>query len=292
MSDRTFRFGLVAGQADSAEQWTGLVRRAEETGYDVLLIPDTPNVISPFPALAMAAAVTSTIRLGTFVLNVPLRSPGSIAWDSAGLDRLSGGRFELGLGAGRPDGHQDATRLGLPWGTPGERVNQLAESLHRVRAIHADAAGAGASPFGGANHLLPVQPKLPVMIAGGGRRMLGLAAREADIVAVAGGSDEKGLAAGVETVREQAGDRFDQLELSTNIFSVGDAPLPPWLSSQFGIDESKAKDNGLLAVLNGSTGEMCDVLKRRRDTFGISYVTVNSLGMEAFLPVLEQLRGK
>jgi probable F420-dependent oxidoreductase len=293
MGTRPFRFGLVAGQADSAGQWTETARRAEQLGYDVLLVPDTPNIISPFPALAAAAAVTSTIRLGTFVVNVPLRQPGSLAWDSASVDRLSDGRFELGLGAGRADGDTDADRLGLPWGTPGQRVGQLAEAITTVRATFATAAEADPSPFGGVNHLDPVQDRLPIMVAGAGDRLLGLAAREADIVAIgaAGSAGETELAQRVDLVRAQAGDRFDQLELSTNVFSVGDGPIPPWLS-RFGVSPELSTDNRVLAVLNGEVGEMCEVLERRRERYGISYVTVNSLAVDAFVPVLERLRGQ
>jgi probable F420-dependent oxidoreductase len=287
MSDRAFRFGLVVGGADTAEQWTAAARDAEQSGYDVLLIPDTPNLVSSFPALAMAAAVTSTIRLGNFVLNTPLRTAGSIAWDAASLDRLSGGRFELGLGAGRPDGSQDAQRLGLPWGTPGERVTRLGDTLREARAIWGSAP---VNQWSAVNHLAPVQEKLPVMIAGTGKRLLGLAAREADVVAIAA-QEESDLAEKLAHVRAQAGDRFDQLELSVNVFLVNQE-VPERLARQFGIDPAKAGGNQLLTALNGSVQEICDVLRRRRDEFGISYVTVNAMAKESFRPVLEKLAGE
>ncbi|HEY4017697.1 MAG TPA: LLM class flavin-dependent oxidoreductase, partial [Pseudonocardiaceae bacterium] len=135
-----------------------LARQVEDVGFNTLLMPDTVNVAAPFSALAAAAAVTTELRLGTFVLAAPLRPAAAIAWETASLDRLSDGRFELGLGAGRPDAAREAELFGLPFGTPGERVDRVADA---VRALGDD------------------RPR--IMIAAAGKRMLGLAGREADI---------------------------------------------------------------------------------------------------------------
>lgn len=292
MSDRKFRFGLVAG-ADDLEQWTTMARRAEDAGFDVLLTPDTPNVCAPFVSLAAAAAVTTRIHVGTFVLAVPMRTPGLVAWETASLDRLSGGRFELGIGAGRPDAEREAAILGAPWLSAKQRVGQVADTIDQVRQVHADgfaAAERPGRPVGG--FLRPARRPGPrVLVAGAGRSLLGVAARQADIVAfgLAGDAGEAALAEKVALVRDVAGDRFDDLELSVNIWAAGGSTIPPWLSSAFGLDLSTASDNQNLAVLNGSPAEIADVLTRRRDQFGVSYVTVNSLAMDGFAPVIELL---
>src|SRR5580698_6645238 len=107
---RRFRFGAVAGFGRSGQEWAANARHIEQLGFSTLLCPDGTGTFAPFQALSAAAAVTGTLRLGTYVLASPLRTPGDVAWESASLDVLSGGRFELGLGAGRPDAERDAAR--------------------------------------------------------------------------------------------------------------------------------------------------------------------------------------
>ena len=93
-------------------------------------------------------------------------------------------------------------------------------------------------------------------------------------------------------VRDAAGDRFDDIELSLNVWSAAGSSLPPWMATTFGVDPATAQDNKVLSVLNGTPAEIADVLRRRRDQFGVSYITVNSLAAEAFAPVLELLAGQ
>jgi probable F420-dependent oxidoreductase len=296
MSDRKFRFGLVAGNAETMQQWAGIARRAEDAGFDVLLSPDTPNVAAPFVSLAAAAAVTTRIHVGTFVLAGPMRTPGLVAWETASLDRLSGGRFELGVGAGRPDAEAEAAILGAEWRSPKGRVAQVGELIEQVRQVHADASAAAerpGRPVGG--YLRPEQRPGPrVLVAGAGRSLLGVAARQADIVAfgLAGNAGEDALAEKVALVRAEAGDRFDDLELSVNVWSAAGSSVPPWMAGAFGLDPAQAVDNKLVAALNGSPAEIADVLLRRRDQLGVSYLTINGLAMEAFAPVIELLKGK
>jgi probable F420-dependent oxidoreductase len=292
MVEHPFRFGVVAGQVESRTQWTEFALRVEDSGFHTLLMPDTVNVAAPFSALASAAAVTTDLRLGTFVLAAPLRAATAIAWESASLDRLSDGRFELGLGAGRPAAAREAELFGLPFGTPGERVDQLADTLRILRDTFDQPA---TGPHGGPNYLSPVQrPHPSIMLAAGGKRMLDLAAREADIVnlALPPASGEADVAAKVDLLRDLAGDRFDALELCYNTLAVGDANLPPWLAGQFGIRPEQVTDNKALAVLTGSPAEIADVLLRRRAELGISYVAVNQNAMGGFIPVIDLLAGK
>ncbi|KAA9149698.1 TIGR03621 family F420-dependent LLM class oxidoreductase [Amycolatopsis acidicola] len=278
MPDRLFRFGLVATSAGSARDWTKLAQQAENLGFSTLLMPDGVGIQSAFPALAAAAATTERLRFGNFVLAAPLRPPGLIAWETATLDQLSEGRFELGIGAGRPDGAHNAEVLGVPYGTAGSRVRQVAEIIDTVdRLFLQDKA------------FQPVQkPRPPIMVAGGGDKLLTVAAQRADILAVHADGSEAGLATKLGLVREIAGQRFDDLELSVNVFSVGDGELSPFVQ-RFGIDPAQAKDNAHVSVLNGSSP--ADVLKRRRDELGISYVTFNVQTLDSAAPIVEELAG-
>ncbi|MTD59321.1 TIGR03621 family F420-dependent LLM class oxidoreductase [Amycolatopsis pithecellobii] len=279
MADRVFRFGLVAAPQEGRQAWTALARRAEELGFSTLLAPDGPGLAPSFAALAAAAAVTERLRVGTFVLNTPLRTPGTIAWEAAGLDRLSDGRLELGLGAGRGDAGPGAELVGAPWGSAGERVRQVGEAIDAVDRLFADGS------------FTPVQqPRPPIMVAGGGEKLLTIAAQRADIVAVHGDGSESGLSEKVRLVQDVAGARFDDLELSVNIFHIGDGEVAPWVR-MFGIDPARTSKNQHISVLTGDTTTVIDTLKRRRDEFGISYITINAVALEQAIPVVDALAG-
>ena len=161
-------------------EWAAHARHIERLGFSTLLCPDGTGTFAPFQALSAAAAVTSTLRLGTYVLASPLRTPGEVAWESASLDVFSGGRLELGLGAGRPDAERDAARLGVPFGTPGERIRRIEQTLQvlRTRFARSDEA----SRYDAVRGVQKPQPA--VLVAGNGPRMLHLAAREADTLAL------------------------------------------------------------------------------------------------------------
>ena len=261
--DRIFRFGAVAGLAPGIEEWTGLARRAEDLGYSTLLVPDTTRTLSPFAAIAAAAQATSSLRFGTFVLSVSNREPAVVAWETRTLDMLTGGRFELGLGAGRPDAEADAVGLGRSFGTPGERYMLLTDTIAAVKQS--------------------VRPR--ILIAAGGPRMTRLAVEEADIITISAppqaGEDE--LKTRIDRIREYAGDRIDQLELSANLIALGDEPPRGW---PLQVDLS-----GSAAVLRGSVDDMVDTLLRRRDSLGISYVSVNAAYLDQLAPVVERLAG-
>ncbi|GAA2792789.1 LLM class flavin-dependent oxidoreductase [Nonomuraea dietziae] len=261
MTTRPFRFGVVAGNAPGGESWTALARRAERLGYATLLVPDTLGTFAPFPSLAAAAAVTTTLRLGTYVLSAPNRTPGQVAWEANTLRTLSDGRFELGLGAGRPGAEADTSRLGLLHGTPSERVSRLAETIDAVEGV-------------------------PILVAAAGPRALRLAARKADIVTLAMPvqASEDQLAAKLDELYELAADRFPQLEINANLAAVGE-DLPPWLLRQIG---GEPRGTG---ILTGSVEEMAETLRKRRDRLGVSYVSINADYMEAFAPVVERLTG-
>nr|WP_243868926.1 LLM class flavin-dependent oxidoreductase [Amycolatopsis granulosa] len=192
-----------------------------------------------------------------------------------------GGRCEPGLDADGAYAGGTAELLGVPFGSPGDRVAQVGEAIRTVRKLFADGT------------FTPVQrPAPPILVAGAGTRLLRLAAEEADIVAVHAGRDntEDGLRARLPVLREAAGSRFDELELSVNVFAVGDGPIPERLR-QFGIDPAAGRDNSHLSVLSGDTATVVDLLRRRRDEFGLSYVTINAGALDAAAPVVEALAG-
>ncbi|MBB6547663.1 LLM class flavin-dependent oxidoreductase [Nonomuraea rubra] len=259
MTDHPFRFGAVAGQAPDAGAWTGLARRAEGLGYSTLLVPDTLGTLSPFTAAAVAATATTTLRVGTYVLSVPNRTPQAVAWESATLHKLTGGRFELGLGAGRPDAESDAAALGVRFGTPSQRIDRLSRTIDAVRDVR-------------------------ILVAASGTRLLRLAASKADTVAlgVPPHYTEEQVAAKLDELYELAGDRFHELELAMNLACAGAEP-PEWALSRFGRTGT--------GILTGTVAEMADTLRRRRDHLGISYVSVNAQFMDAFAPVVERLAG-
>ena len=298
-TQRPFRFGLVAHQAHSADDWIAKARRVEALGFSTFLVVDTVGATpAPMPALAVASAATRTLRVGTLVLANDFRNPVLLARECATLDLLSDGRFELGLGAGRPTAEDDYRKLGIPLDSGGVRLERLAESLgilktllagERVTASGRRYAVAEADVFP-----RPVQqPRPPILVAGAGRRLLALAAREADIVAIAGRPDESEsvFSEKVDRVREAAGERFDRLELSVQLMAVG-REMHPEMLARFGLDPARLAQSTSPFFLPGTPDQMCERLLARRGRLGISYVTAPEVFMEALAPVVERLAGR
>jgi probable F420-dependent oxidoreductase len=273
MTGKAFRFGAAAAFASSGKQWTDIVQRIEQLGYDSVLMPDGLWLMSPFPGLSAAAAATSTLKLGTHVLATPLHPPALIAHQTETLDLLSDQRFELGLGTGRPDGAAEAEQLGRSYGSPAERLEQVAQAIAAVKQRFA----AKQKPV----------PKL--LLAGTSRRMFELAAAEADILALPVPFDrnEEGLAAKVAQLRTIAGSRIDRLELAMNILVVGDGPVPEPMRP---LVSTLPADS--YTRLGGSPAQIADTLLRRRDQLGISYVTISQPYLEEFAPIVERLTRK
>jgi len=298
MTDHPFRFGVVAASARSGEEWAEKARRVEALGFATLVIPDNiQHTLAPLPALAVAATATRTLRVGTYVLANDYRNPVMLAKESATLDLLSGGRFELGIGAGRPTA-VDNRMLGIPFDTGGIRLARLAASLAIIKPLlagqRASATGRYYAAVDAEVSPLPVQqPRLPILIAGSGPRLLALAAREADIVALGIGLDatEAVAAEKIALLREAAGERFAQLEININLMMVGER-MPRWIAAQFGADAGRLARSGAVPVLTGTTDAMCDTLERRRETLDISYIVVSDELMEALAPVVGRLAGR
>ena len=285
---RPFRFGLVSAYAPSRQVWADTARRAEDLGYSTLLIPDrtTAGIIAPVPALTMAAAVTSSLRVGTYVFCNGYRHPVLLAREIAALDLLSDGRFEPGIGAGVSS--QEFEQMGIAFDSPGARVERLAETIQLLKLLLTEES----VTFNGKYYTVkdlkgnnkPLQkPHLPLMVAGAGERMLKLAAREADIIAIGSrGSDPSGptLEQKIAWIKEAAGQRFADLELSQTIYGldITDSPAP---FQQMG--------GWPVPRIPMSTEQAIEHLLEQRERYGFSYLHVSSGQVENFAPVMARL---
>jgi probable F420-dependent oxidoreductase len=256
------------------------VQEVEDLGYDVLQVADHLGLTAPFPALVAAADVTS-IRLGTFVLNAGILSPAYLARDVADVHRLTDGRLELGLGTGYVPTEFEAA--GVPFGTAGERLRKLETTLTETRALLAAEAD---------------HPQPPIMLGGAGERMLRLAGREADIFSFSimagvtpGVAPQEALARRIQVLRDAAGDRFDDIELNLFIAALGESAEKVDLEiirQASGLDDDQLTQ--LPGVLIGSPAEIADRLRRYREEFGLSYISVLEPHMAAFAEVIKHLR--
>ena len=320
---RPFRFGVQAFSADSAAEWKDLARSAEDLGYSCLHLADhylgpgaamtaashPPQNLAALPAMATAAAVTENLLIGARVMCVDYHQPVVLAKSLATIDLLSDGRLEPGFGAGWVTSEYAA--MGVTMDRPGVRIDRMIEHVQLARAFFAgeeldfsgehvqvsDMAAVPASP----------QPDGPrIMIGGGSPRVLRTAGEMADIVSInfdnsagkigahgIGSGTAAGTAAKIGWVREGAGDRFDDLEIEIGAYftNVTDATQPTLeaMAGAFGMppDELARHPHALI----GSVAEICESLQQRRDTYGISYVTVGGANMEAFAPVVAALSG-
>jgi probable F420-dependent oxidoreductase len=296
--EHPFRFGVVAAQTRSGEEWADKARRIESMGYSTLVMPDgLRHTLAPLPALAAAAAATRSLRLGTYVIANDFRNPVLLAKEAATLDVLSDGRFELGLGVGRPAAAEDNRMLGLPFDPGKVRVDRLAEALALIKPLlageRATARGRHYAAVDAEIAPRPVQqPRPPILVAGWGRRLLTLAGREADIIALGAPATEPeaAIAQRVEWIKEATGPRFAQLELNLSLMAVGEQ-VPAWVSRQMGLTAHDLLEAGAVTALIGTTDEMSETLARRRDTLGISYLVVSEEMMETLAPVVERLAG-
>jgi probable F420-dependent oxidoreductase len=289
---RPFRFGVVAAAARSAADWTEKARRVEALGFDTLVIPDTlGHTLSPFVSLSVAAAATTRLRLGTYVLANGLRHPLLVAKEAATLDFLSGGRFELGIGAGRPAAEGDYQTLGIEFESGGKRVAKLDATLQTLRGLLQRGVGATKESTTSAEFWPPtVQQPLPILVAGTGRRLLSLAAREANIIAlgIQPNASETTVAEMIGWIQEAAGDRLSEIELNLNLMAVG-GRLPYYLRSTLGQAAETLAQSDAVPVLKGGVEQMTQRLLELRDRLGISYIMVSDELMESLAPVVERL---
>jgi probable F420-dependent oxidoreductase len=319
-----FRFGVQSYTATSGDHWRSQARRAEELGFSAFHLAD--HVIGPgpalaamnhpvqdvaaIPAMAVAAEATSTIRIGCRVLCIDYRNPVMLAKELATLDFFSGGRLDIGLGAGWLAGEYAA--MGVGFDRAGVRLDRLEDTISLLRASftdgeldidtpHVHAVGFEAVPK-------PVQrPMPPLMIGGGSRRVLGIAGREADIVSLnfdnssgkigpagVGSSTAEITAQKIEWIKAGAGERFADVEIEigayfTVVTDQREATLEK-MAPMLGLTPEQFGEHPHALV--GSVDAICDQLQARREAYGISYVTFGSSVVDAVAPIVERLSGK
>lgn len=305
---RPFRFGVQAQQAASGADWLELARKTEDLGYSTLTLPDHfDGQFAPALALQAAASVTETLRLGALVWCNDYRHPVVFANEMATLDILSSGRVEIGIGAGWMKTDYDAA--GINYDRPGVRIDRLIESVEIQKGLYGD----GPFSYEGEHYRItdldlmpkPLQrPHPPILIGGGGPRMLRLAGKHADIVGVnpnlaSGAIDAKTIsditaerfADKIGWVRDGAGERFDQIELNIRIFMViltdDRRATAEALAGGMGLSVDAALASPLALV--GTTEQMVEDLLERRETYGFSYIGIGPDEMEQFAPVVAEL---
>lgn len=313
-----FRFGIFGEHAITRDSLIETARKAEALGYSTFLIRDHyiaepfGHQLAPIAALATVAAVTTDLRIGTLVFANDYRNPVMLAKEAATLDVLSGGRFELGLGAGFM--RLEYERAGMPFDPPGVRVERFEESLQLLKRMFADEP----CTFLGKHYTVtdldsypkPVQrPHPPLLVGAGGKRMLSIAAREADIISLLTVSTANGtlsndpttrLAASVDRqiggIREAAGTRFDQIELSMVaryvISEDRERAAEDYARQQGWRDVSLRDVLDMPSLFIGSLPQIIEEMHARRERYGFSYWVISDGSIAPNAPIVAQLAGR
>jgi probable F420-dependent oxidoreductase len=293
------------------------VQRIETLGYGTFLIRDhmAPDFFGPqygpITALATAAAITTTLRVGTMVIDNDFRHPALLAKEFATLHALSGGRAELGIGAGWLRAEYE--QAGIPYDRAGVRIDRLEEALAVIKGVWADEPlslhGEHYQVEGLSGFPKPCDAGPAITIGGGHQRMLRLAGREADVVSILTSSVATGTVVAepaertparvmekIGWIREGAGSRFDEIELSM-IPTIAITPNREAHAARlihegawdgFSVDDVLA----MPSMLTGTVRQIVDALMQRREEYGFSYVVVSDIEMEAFAPVVAALAGR
>lgn len=307
---RPFRFGAQVSDNKAGKAWTDLARKLEDGGYSTLFVPDhLDDQVAPLPAMTWVAAATSELRVGSLVFDNDFKHPAVLAKEAATLDLLSDGRLELGVGAGWM--HSDYETSGIPFESARVRIDKLEESVAVLKGL----LGGEPFSFAGAHYKIdnlvgtpkPVQqPHPPILIGAGAKRMLGFAAREADIISVnfdlspgavnadvvVTGTAEL-TAAKIDLIREAAGTRFDDIELSVTAFMAAltedREQLAEMVAGSFGQPPELVLESP--HFLAGTVDQIAEQLQERRERYGFSYVVFSGGSHEAMLPVVAKLAG-
>jgi probable F420-dependent oxidoreductase len=303
MTNRPFRFS-VQDQTTDLKDWQELARKVEDLGFSALVMQDHFGVqLAPLPALVAAGAVTSRLRLGTLVLDNDFRHPAVLAKEAATVDVLTGGRFELGLGAGWMAA--DYAKSGIAYAEPAERFGRLRETTHIVKAFFSEPESV---TFKGKYYqveALDASPKTvqtppPILIGGRQKQMLQFAAREANIVSIsmldrfAGVTNPPTYAEKVSWVREAAGERYGRIELHVNASNIAvtddaDGALAA-IAERLKSTPEEALNTP--ATLVGSVDAIVERLLMWRETCDVSYFNLQRRFVDQFAPVLAKLQGK
>ena len=317
MSDQTspfpikpFRFGVQLQKSESGPEWVEQARRIEAHGYAVATMPDHFDAqFAPVPALQAILSATTTLRASALVFDNDYKHPLVLAKELATMDVLSGGRVEIGLGAGWMIA--DYEQAGMTYDRAGVRIDRFVEGLAVIKGV----MGADPFSFEGEHYTIrqhdgfpkPVQgPHPPVIIGGGGPRVLGIAAREADIVGV-NGTLHAGVIGpeAISTMTREAvvdkvaivadaargAGRLDHIEMNVRTFfvSVTDdrATQISAMAGMIGVEDQMIAESPFALI--GDVDEICDTLVARREQFGFSYVIVGAGELDDFAPVVARL---
>jgi probable F420-dependent oxidoreductase len=315
MGNRPFRFGVIHEHMTTRASWVDAARRAEALGFATLLIRDhfVPDFFgdqfAPLVAMMAAADATTTLRVGTLVIDNDYRHPVVLAKEAATIDLLSDGRLELGIGAGWLE--REYAVAGLPYDRAGVRIDRLEEALSIIKGLWGDGpvthTGTHYQLDGLEGYPKPVQrPRPPILLGAGHPRMLRLAGREADIIGFLTTSVATGTVVDVPTsrmwstveqqigyVREGAGDRFDQIELSsiiTLIVTDQRRSATEQLIRERGWQGVTVEDVWTMPfIFIGSVDEIAAQMIERRARLGVSYFIVSDATMETLAPIVAKL---
>ncbi|SFW54595.1 TIGR03621 family F420-dependent LLM class oxidoreductase [Amycolatopsis australiensis] len=278
---RPFRFGVALVAPGSRAEWVAKCRKAEDLGYDVVGVVDHLGRVAPVPALLLAAEATERVRLNTFVLNASFHNPVLLARDLTGLDEFTGGRLEIGLGAGYVRAEFEAA--GIEWGTPGQRFARLVRAVSEIERAYEG------------------RPRPPLLLGGRGDRVLAFAAEHADTIAFTGtapGAAEgplalagpAALAERVDFVKRALGGRDAELNLLIHFVRVTGGRRAALETAHRLVPHLGAGELAELpTVVVGSAQECADQLRRTRETLGVSYFTVIEEDLERLAPVIDSL---
>jgi alkanesulfonate monooxygenase SsuD/methylene tetrahydromethanopterin reductase-like flavin-dependent oxidoreductase (luciferase family) len=265
---RPFRFGVVAPIRTDLPAWRDRVRRVADSGFSTLLMPDVPQwQPAPGPTLAVVATLTD-LRVGTWVYAAPLRMPWNMAWEAHSLSVLTEGRFEMGIGTGRPGIEDELRELGLPVTAPGERLSQVRDTVTSLRELDGP------------------DLRTPVAMAVRGPKAQALAAELADTVTFAGWPDDSRaemtrLAAGFRPIRD--------VELALHVPVVGDALAPFMTPPTTNPAALRAADS--LLILPSDPAAATEEILRRREESGFSYFVIGANAADTLAPVVAELTG-
>lgn len=296
---RAFRFGVIDESSLSREEWVQKAQRVEQLGYSTFLIRDHfihgdfNHQLAPIPALMAAADATKTLRAGSLVFANDYRHPVMLAKEAATLDLLSGGRFELGIGAGWL--RSEYEQIGIPFDPPGIRVERMQEALHILKGIFAEKPFTFAGKHYTITHLesfpKPFQkPHPPLLIGAGSKRMLSIAAREADIIGIL----PKALTIG--TISEDPAERFDEVELSM-VVTVEIAHDRHQRAEQILYKRGWSSITAeqvleMPSMLIGSMDQIAEKIQVLREKYAFSYFVISDTCLETFAPIVAQLTDK
>ena len=315
---RAFRFGVIDENSLSREEWVQKAQRVEHLGYSTFLIRDHfiqgdfKHQLAPIPALMAAADATKKLRVGSLVFANDYRHPVVLAKEAATLDLLSGGRFELGIGAGWLRSEYEQT--GIPFDPPGIRVERMQEALHILKGVFAEKPLTFAGKHYTITHLesfpKPSQkPHPPQLIGAGSKRMLSIAAREADIIGILPKALTNGtisedpaerfaesIALKVEWIRQAAGERFDEIELSmvvtVEIAHDRNQKAEQIIHKRGWNDITAEQVLEMPSMLIGSIDQITEKIQVLREKYAFSYFVISDTCLEAFAPIVTQLTDK